>query len=137
MPTRETEVIARQFSLNILCILPQRGSVSKPRVGVLFANPGENSNALFNPVRIASGHNPYGIEMQMNLIPELNAKSRVQPWALGSNAFGVESGTEAIMGGLLSQRPCRNLNKLPTVSRVSRCQRRAVVSRTPQVAGSA
>ena len=49
--------------------------------------------------------------MQMNLIPGLNAKSRVQPWALGSNAFGVESGTEAIMGGLISQRLCRNINK--------------------------
>ena len=49
--------------------------------------------------------------MQMNPIPGLNAKSRVQPWALGSNAFGVESGTEAMMGGLISQRPCHNLNK--------------------------
>ena len=75
--------------------------------------------------------------MQMNPIPGLNAKTRVRSWALGSNAFGVESDAEAIIAGLLSQRPCRNLNKLPTVSRVSRCQRRAVVSRTPQVAGSA
>ena len=49
--------------------------------------------------------------MQMNPIPGLNAKSRVQPWALGSNAFGVESGTEAIIAGFFSQRPCRNLNK--------------------------
>ena len=102
-----------------------------------FRQPWGKCECTINPERIASGHNPYGIEMQMNLIPELNAKSRVQPWALGSNAFGVESGTEAIMGGLISQRPCRNLNKLPTMSRVSRCQRRAVVSRTPQVAGSA
>ena len=38
LPTGDTEATTRRFSA--FYVLPQRGSVSKPRVGVLFANPG-------------------------------------------------------------------------------------------------
>jgi hypothetical protein len=54
---------------------------------------------------------PFRVEIPMNPIPGLTAKSCGQPWALGRNAFGVESGMEAGFAGLLSQHSCWNQNE--------------------------
>ena len=58
----------------------------------------------------------------MNPIPGLTAKSCGQPWALGCNAFGVESGIEAGIAGLLSRVLDETRMQWPTVSSVSRSQ---------------
>ena len=61
----------------------------------------------------------------MNPIPGLTAKSCGQPWALGCNAFGVESGIEAGIAGLLSRVLAETKTQLPTVSSMSSSQRAA------------
>ena len=68
-----------------------------------FRQPWEKCEYNANPEGVVSGRNPFRVEIQMNPIPELTAKGCGQSWALGRNAFGVESSIEAGIAGLLSQ----------------------------------
>jgi hypothetical protein len=102
-----------QFSLNVVGILPQRGRLSEPRVGVLFANPGDNSNVISILKGLRPNSTPNRVELPMNPIPGLNAKSRVQPWALRRNASGVELAIAAVINRLLCR---RHIEPAPSVT---------------------